>query len=132
MGLSSLPGWNINLSKSHQLGRWGESIALDFLEICGYRCLEKQYRRGGGEIDLIVFKGENLAFVEVKTRGRSSPAPPEAWVNGLKLARMRRLARRWLAENPQQGPWNIRFDVIAVQYGGEHDGFVLRHYANVV
>lgn len=132
MGLTSLPVWNIHLSKSHQLGRWGESIALEFLEFCGYRCLEKQYRRGGGEIDLIVFKGENLAFVEVKTRGRGSLAPPEAWVNGLKLARMRRLARRWLDEHRELGPWNIRFDVIAVEFGGEQDGFVLRHYSNVV
>jgi putative endonuclease len=120
------------LSKSHQLGCWGEKIALGFLEMCGYTLLQQRYRRQSGEIDLILRREDILVFVEVKTRGRKSPAPPEAWVDGRKIARMKRTALHWLTENPLDGPCHYRFDVVAVEFGGEDRGVVLRHLSGIV
>ncbi len=120
------------MSKGHQLGVWGESQAQSFLEMCGYTCLEQRYRRQCGEIDLIVRRGNTIAFVEVKARGPRSVASPEAWVTRQKLTRMKQTARHWLADNRPSGPCNFRFDVIAIEFNGEDNGLVLRHLAGVL
>lgn len=117
--------------RNHQLGRWGEDLAAQFLEACGYRCLERQYRRAGGEIDLIVRQGLEVVFVEVKIRSRSSPAPAEAWVDGRKLHRMRQLARRWLCEQQDASAQVYRFDVVAIDFLGDDKGLRLKHFRSV-
>ncbi len=119
------------MPKSHQLGRWGEDMARNFLEMCGYVCLQQQYRKPGGEIDLIVRRDHVLVFVEVKTRGPKSLAPPESWVDQRKITRMKQMARHWLAENPMQGIGEYRFDVVAVQFHGDDRGMAVRHLAGI-
>ena len=119
------------MSRAKRLGDWGEDLAAAFLSLCGYRCLSRRYRRPGGEIDLVVRSRHTLVFVEVKTRGRSSPAAPEAWIDARKLARLRQTARRWLQEHPTDDFREYRFDVVAVQIGGEDQGLTLRHYRGV-
>lgn len=52
----------------NQFGKFGESTALGFLLKKGYKLLEKNYTCKFGEIDLIVSRGANITFVEVKTR----------------------------------------------------------------
>mgnify|MGYP001824582854 CR=1 FL=1 len=115
------------MSKGHRLGEWGEEAARLFLEMCGYRCLDRRYRRPGGEIDLVMARGPTVVFVEVKTRGPRATAPPEAWVTAGQLHRLRRTARRWLAEHPGYRGRFYRFDVVAVVQGGEAGGGEIRH-----
>ena len=50
-------------------GHRAEWIALLFLVMKGYRPLARRYAASGGEIDLIVMRGDTIAFVEVKARG---------------------------------------------------------------
>ncbi len=50
------------------LGYLGESIARQYLEKKGYKCLEQNFCIKGGEIDLIMQDKETLVFVEVKTK----------------------------------------------------------------
>jgi len=119
------------MKASFRLGEWGEAAACGFLQMCGYRCLAKRFRRGGGEIDLVMARGNRVVFVEVKTRGRNSPAVPEAWVDGRKLARMRRLARIWIHECPENRAHDYRFDVVAVEFDGEGRGYRVRHLPGV-
>jgi len=57
------------MSANHSLGKWGEEAARQFLETCGYRCLDHRFRRPGGEIDLVMTHRQMVVFVEVKTRG---------------------------------------------------------------
>ncbi len=106
-------------------------MALRFLEMCGYECLDRRFRRQCGEIDLIVRHGEMVVFVEVKTRGQNSPAPPEAWVGKQKLFRMRQTARHWLAQCSLGGACHFRFDVVAVKFSGEGRGMELKHFVGV-
>lgn len=119
------------MAQGHHLGRWGEAVARSFLEFRGYRCLAQGYRRPGGELDLVVVRGDLLVFVEVKTRGPGAPAAPEAWVTARKLGLLRRMARLWLSENPQPQVREYRFDVVAITTGGQDRGAVLRHLTGV-
>jgi putative endonuclease len=105
------------------LGRLGEELAAAHLERLGFATLARNVRTRHGEIDLIVFDGRTLAFVEVKTRRAPSaghlPAPgarPLAWLHMRQQARIRRLACAWLSDSSRARPTagTIRFDAIGV------------------
>lgn len=113
------------------IGCLGEDLALGFFTACGYQCLARRYRRGGGEVDLIVARANLVVFVEVKTRGPGSWTPAHAAVTTPQLRRLRGAARAWLAERPPPPHTDLRCDVVAVQFGGEGRGVVLRHFPGV-
>ena len=46
----------------------GEDIAVNYLKKKGYKIIERNFRKGYGEIDIIALKKNVLVFVEVKTR----------------------------------------------------------------
>lgn len=106
----------------HALGARGERIAADFLGAAGWRILERGYRLGRREIDLVVRRRGTLAFVEVKTRsGRGWGAPEEA-VTARKRKEIEAVAQAYLVRtNP--GNIDIRFDVIAIEI---NNGSVVR------
>lgn len=54
-------------TKNRQIGDFGESIALKFLMKRGFVLVERNYLRQWGEIDLIMKKGTEYHFIEVKT-----------------------------------------------------------------
>ena len=113
------------------LGRWGERWAGLYLRSRGYRILHTSWRAGRlGEIDLIVRRGDVLAFVEVKTRRGRSHGPPEEAVGPAKQRRLVRLAEACLAALPDGSPESAlrpRLDVIALERSGRV-GWRLRHY----
>lgn len=115
------------MTAAHDLGEAGEALAALFLESCGYRLLDRRWRRPGGELDLVAGRGGLVVFVEVKTRGPGALDRPEAWLGGRQRALLRRLAGRWLSEHPGAAPAGCRCDVIAIDHGGEGRGLSLRH-----
>jgi putative endonuclease len=119
------------MNDGHSLGRWGEDAACRFLESCGFRCLDRRFRRPGGEIDLVMTRAGLVVFVEVKTRGPRATAGPEAWVSRRQLARLRSVARIWIAENREVRARGYRFDVVAVVHGGDERGCEIRHLVGV-
>ena len=116
------------MGDNHALGRAGEEFAARFLESCGYALLERRWRRPGGEIDLIAARAGLVVFVEVKTRGPRALAGPEAGLRPRQRSGLRRLARRWLAENPHRLAAECRCDVVAIEFAGEGRGLILRHF----
>jgi putative endonuclease len=71
-----------------QLGNWGEELAGRFLEERGYCILDTNYRSRYGEVDIVAQDGEELVFVEVRTRHKGGFGAPE---ESLSPAKMRRL-----------------------------------------
>lgn len=63
---------NKNKLTNIQLGRLGESIALQYLERNEFRVLDKNFRTKWGEIDVIAMSNMSLRFIEVKTKGLSA------------------------------------------------------------
>lgn len=83
----------------------------------GYEVLDRNWRCGQGEIDLILRRGSTIVFCEVKTRSGTGFGLPAEAVNAAKQARIRRLAARWISENRGRaggGSWSLRFDVASV------------------
>lgn len=95
-------------------GRRGEDIAAEFLEQKGYRIAVRNFRAGKGEIDLIVWtaSGDQLVFVEVKTRSGDGFGGPEEAVNKRKQRVMVRTAGEYMDSISYE--WEIRFDIVAV------------------
>jgi putative endonuclease len=104
------------------LGRLGEHLAAAHLQRLGFAIVARNVRTRHGEIDLIAFNGEALAFIEVKTRRSdrhrrlTAEEQPLAWLRSRQRTRVRRLAAAWLHEESRNRPaaHTIRFDAIGV------------------
>jgi putative endonuclease len=79
-------------------GHHAEWVALLFLACKGYRLLGRRFAAGGGEIDLIMARGDTIAFVEVKARGLMDEALTA--ITATKRRRFSRAVRAWLSRNP--------------------------------
>lgn len=98
----------------HALGARGESIAAESLRAAGWVILERGYRLGRREIDLIARRDRTLAFVEVKTRSGRGWGPPEEAVTARKRREIETVARAYLARTLPTDV-DVRFDVIAIE-----------------
>ena len=103
------------------LGRAGEDLAAQFLGNVGLTVLERNWRCAGGEIDIVALDGDVLVVCEVKTRSSDRYGGPLQAVSEQKLARLRRLAARWMNERAPRvldaPPRGIRIDLLAVWAG---------------
>lgn len=95
------------------LGRRGEAIAAQHLTAAGLSVVDRNWRCSQGEIDLVARDGDELVFVEVKTRSSVAYGHPLEAITAAKLARLRRLAAAWCAAHPGSHE-RIRIDAIAV------------------
>jgi putative endonuclease len=99
------------------VGQNGEDAAADWYVRAGYEILDRNWRVRDGELDLVVRNADTIAFCEVKTRRGDAFGLPAEAVTMRKQLRIRKLARRWLAEHESSAA-NLRFDVAAVLPGG--------------
>ena len=105
-----------NDNPAHGLGRQGEDIAWSYLNQQGLRIVERGFRFGRGEIDIIAYDQDTLVFVEVKARRRGSPSGPEESVTPAKQKQIRRIAQAYLfLQKLEDVP--CRFDVLALEIG---------------
>lgn len=95
-----------------QLGAWGESKAVGFLQTGGYNVLEKNFRCRSGEIDIIALKDGVLCFIEVKTRTSLAYGLPCQAVGPAKQRHIRRAALAYVCQNPGYAKHDLRMDVI--------------------
>ncbi|MBI4372009.1 MAG: YraN family protein [Elusimicrobia bacterium] len=96
-------------------GRDAEERAAAYLASRGMAVLERNFRTKAGEIDLVARDGEEVVFVEVRSRAGAGFGGAAASVDRAKRARIARAARRWLAARRWEGP--CRFDVVALEAG---------------
>lgn len=101
------------MAAKDDLGRRGEALAADYLAEGGMQVLERNWRCDQGEIDLVARDGEELVFVEVKTRSGLGFGHPLEAITVTKLARLRRLAAAWCAAHPGANGL-VRIDAVAV------------------
>ena len=98
---------------SDAVGDYGERLAERLLVGQGMTVLERRWRCRQGEIDIVALDGDCLVVCEVKTRRSQLAGTPADAVTPLKLARLRRLAGAWLAQQSRWFP-DVRIDVVCV------------------
>jgi putative endonuclease len=99
------------------LGREGESVAAAFLEGQGMQVVDRNWRCGEGEIDIVALDGDTLVIAEVKTRRNVAFGHPFEAVGPEKLARLHRLTSLWCRERGVN-PSRRRVDVVGVIHDG--------------
>lgn len=103
------------MARHNGLGKWGEEQVVEKLILDGYTIAERNWRMNHLEIDIVATRGEDIVFVEVKTREDSQSNPLDA-MTPKKVALLCRAAETYLRIN------NIRlyprFDVASVNGDG--------------
>lgn len=95
-----------------EIGNFGEMAVCKYLEKYGYTVLKRNYRIRGGEIDIIAYNSEIIAFVEVKTRKKGSMVSGFEAVNERKKGLIIKTASDFCCKNPTE--LQPRFDVAEV------------------
>ncbi len=109
------------------VGIEGEDAAYFYLRRKGYVVVARRWSSGElpGDVDLIAWKGPLLCFVEVKTRTARDTSPAEIAVDEHKRRILRKLARQYVRQLPQETAPPVRFDVVSVYLvPGEEKQFV--------
>lgn len=118
------------MSDTQSIGILGENLAVDKLREEGYSILERNWRCGRYETDIIALKYDTVCFVEVKTRSTTGWTSPESAMTYAKGMALRRGAQAYLSSR-RLWDYNIRFDLMAVDIypDGHHE---IRHYEDAV
>lgn len=105
-------------NKRQITGRQGEDIACRLLEDKGHLILERNFRTGHLEIDIISKAADGIHFVEVKARRENIQAPPQENVDLTKQRRIARAANGFLRSRRGMpfGSSECHFDIVAVTF----------------
>jgi putative endonuclease len=99
-----------------ELGRRGETLAVQYLKKNGYQLIQRNYICKMGEMDIIAKEKDTLVFVEVKARTSTAFGPPQLAVNPAKQRQLSKVALNFLKEKRIEDS-KARFDVVAILLG---------------
>jgi putative endonuclease len=111
------------------LGKSGEQAAAEYLQGCGFRILDRNWRSADGEIDIVAVERQVLVICEVKSRTSVRHGSPLEAVSRAKRSRLRRLAVQWLNAHGVRFD-QVRIDVVGLTYEGT-GGFTIEHIRGV-
>ncbi len=100
------------MAQHNELGKFGEELAVEFLQKNGYIILETNWTFQKAEIDIIAQKENILAVVEVKTRSSIEFGLPQDFVKPKKIQLLVKAVNEYVISNDLDS--NIRFDIIAI------------------
>ncbi len=100
---------------THDLGKLGEDLAVEYLEKDGFKVFDRNYRLEKKEIDIVAFWEEpaELHFIEVKTLTNTTHINPEEGLSEQQQKNMAAVAKFYLRER-QLVSVPVVFDLIAV------------------
>ena len=102
-------------SQRKATGGYGEARAARYLtEEHGMVVLDRNWRCELGELDLVLRDGQVLVFCEVKTRRDDRFGSPLEAVTEQKVARIRRLAARWMQDHDVRAR-DVRIDIMGIR-----------------
>ena len=114
------------------VGRKGEEEATRYLARLGHRVLARNWRGGHLELDIITLTGNELHFVEVKSRVAPVMAEPQRNVGREKQRRMVAAAQAFLHNNEERkdlpADLEVFFDVMSVVFYGTGEEFYIEYY----
>jgi len=95
-----------------KVGDKGEQIAVDFLKTNNYKILERNFRSGKSEIDIIGKKKDFIIFFEVKSRSQHQNNNPGDLLSNAQQNRIVNAAHDYIVEKDLD--LEARFDLIVV------------------
>ena len=118
-------------SNSRRLGKWGEDLAVAYLERHGYKIIARNYRLGHKELDIITSCEGRLTFFEVKTRRVEAQflgevtLKSEQWLTLQRAARKYCLKHNWVWERSQ-------LDLLAIEVDYQKKIAKIKHYDAII
>ena len=102
----------------------GEDKACEYLKKLGFKIIERNFRKGYGEIDIVAIdpsekEGKILVFVEVKTRTSNSYGSPLEAITYWKLRTLIHTAQYYKMTH-RNLPEGLRIDVVSVILSGKN------------
>jgi len=115
----------MNVLRTSKIGQTGEDIACDFLLSRGHQILERNWRAGHLELDIVTEAQDGLHFVEVKARTAPVTSTLSDQVNPLKQKRISAAALQYLNKKHMMGQ-EVFFDIVSVLFDREET--VVRYF----
>jgi len=100
------------MAAHNELGKWGEDKASEFLQHNGYKIIERDWKSGRRDIDIVATDGKEVVFVEVKTRRNRLFGEPEEAVDYRKLQSLRLAINHYIKYRHIN--CDVRFDIISI------------------
>ena len=97
----------------HEIGKFGEDLAIRYLEQQEYKILERNFECKQGEIDIIAMDKKEVVFIEVKTRTNKKFGTPIEAVDKTKQKHLIKTAKYYIYKRHLENEF-IRMDVIEV------------------
>jgi len=117
-------------SPGHKLGRRAEWVALLLLLAKGYRLRHRNWRGAGGELDLVMQRGGEIVFVEVKARSGDLYGGAAGAFDRRKREVLVRVSAAYLSRH---GLWErpCRYDLVTIDRAGGLLPWRVRHWPDV-
>jgi putative endonuclease len=97
-----------------KLGRWGETLATEYLAAQGVTIIARNVRTHYGELDIVGTMDDMTVIFEVKTRKTATYGYPEDAITQVKRRHLIESSQSFLQDHPElPGEWRI--DVIAIR-----------------
>lgn len=108
---------------ANPIAKFGEDKACEYLKRLGFKIIERNFRKGYGEIDIVAVDPsagsgqEVLSFVEVKTRTSNAFGSPLEAITYWKLKTLIKTAQFYKITH-RNLPESLRIDAIAILLNG--------------
>lgn len=108
----------MNVQRNSRIGTEGEQLACDFLLSQGHQILDRNWRAGHLELDIVSEAPDGVHFVEVKARTAPVTTTVTEQVNPVKQKRISAAALQYLHKN-HINAGEVYFDIVSVLFDGQ-------------
>ncbi len=115
---------------SNPTAKKGENLAAQYLAKIGYKIIERNFRKGYGEIDIIAIKDNILIFVEVKTRTTALFGGALESIAYYKIKSLIKTAQFYKILHPKL-PEALRIDAVLIDLNESNEASNIEHIENI-
>jgi len=100
------------MAAHNDLGKWGEDLAADYLQDKGYVIIDRDWKSGHHDLDIVAKEGDALVIVEVKTRRNRLFGNPEEAIDYKKRQSLQSAINHYVKSH--RIGQSVRFDIISI------------------
>ena len=100
------------MAAHNELGKWGEDFAAAYLRGKGYVILERDWKSGHHDLDIVAIDKDTLVIIEVKTRQSRLFGAPEESIDYKKRRNLQLAVNHYVKSHHVNTP--VRFDIISI------------------